>query len=110
MIRKKHPKAHLELSFEDTYGNIRDAVTDRNRACIDRLLSAMQELDIEPKIIAMRGGTDGSYLSTQGVLTPNYFTGALNFHAVSEFLPLSAWESSCQLTLKLVELAVRQSA
>lgn len=110
MIRKKHPRAQLELTFQDTYGNIRDAVTENNRSCIDNLFTGMQELGIPARVIAMRGGTDGSWLSTQGILTPNYFTGALNFHAVSEFLPLSAWKASCQLTLKLVELAVRQSA
>ena len=41
---------------------------------------------IEPKTIAMRGGTDGSFISTLGIPTPNYFTGALNFHSFSEFI------------------------
>ena len=64
----------------------------------------MQELGIEIQDIAMRGGTDGSFLSTRGIPTPNYFTGAENFHSVSEFLPLGAMENSCRTTLKLIEL------
>ena len=52
----------------------------------------------------MRGGTDGSFISTQGIITPNYFTGALNFHSNCEFMPLSAVEKSAQVTLALVDL------
>lgn len=107
MMRLKHPKAKIEITMEDTYGNINDAVTEDNRKCINHLFTAFKELDIEPKVIAMRGGTDGSFISTKGILTPNYFTGAHNFHAACEFLPMSAFEDSCKVTLKLVELAVR---
>ena len=59
---------------------------------------------VEAKTVAMRGGTDGSYISTQGIITPNYFTGALNFHSSCEFMPLSAVEKSTQVTLALVDL------
>ena len=109
LIQRKHPRAQLSLRFEDVYGNIRDAVTETNRGCIDALYRGMDELGITPQVLAMRGGTDGSWLSVQGILTPNYFTGAHNFHAVSEFLPLSSFVLSCRLTLKLVELAVRSA-
>lgn len=107
IIKLKHPKAELRLEVEDVYGNIKDAVTDNNRACIDNIYKAFEELNIEPKTLAMRGGTDGSFISTQGILTPNYFTGAHNFHATSEFLPLKSAVKSCLVTLKLIELAVR---
>ena len=55
----------------------------------------------------MRGGTDGSYISTLGIPTPNYFTGALNFHSVCEFMPMSSWVKSLEVTLKLVELTAK---
>ena len=50
----------------------------------------------------MRGGTDGSYLSVKGVLTPNYFTGAHNFHSRAEFLPMNSWVKSLEVTLELM--------
>ena len=104
LVRAKHPGAEVTLCIEDTYGNIADAIRQDNRACIDYLYNAMEELGIIPKTIAMRGGTDGSYLSSRGILTPNYFTGAHNFHSSAEFLPLNAFENSCRLTLKLISL------
>ena len=89
------------------YGNIADALNDDNRKCVEYIFEAMKELDIEPKDIAMRGGTDGSFISTKGIPTPNYFTGALNFHSNCEFMPMAAVEKSCLMTLKLVELITK---
>ena len=86
--RKKYPRASFELDMSDTYGNIRDALTDENGKAIDYIYEAMKELNITPKTIAMRGGTDGSFISTKGILTPNYFTGGMNFHSPYEFLPI----------------------
>ncbi|MCD8360355.1 MAG: hypothetical protein LUC29_05885 [Acidaminococcaceae bacterium] len=71
------------------------------------MYTAMSELGIKPKTIAMRGGTDGSYISTQGILTPNYFTGGHNFHSNCEFLPLPSLEKSCLMILKLIELIAK---
>lgn len=107
MLKKRHPKAELSIEYAEHYGNINDAISPEDRKCVDYLFTAMNELDIPIKDIAMRGGTDGSYLSTQGIPTPNYFTGAHNFHAVSEFLPMGSIEMSCRTTLKLIELITK---
>lgn len=106
-VKAKNPKAGIELEIVDVYGNIADAICEDNKMCIDYIFEAMKELSIEPKNIAMRGGTDGSFISTKGILTPNYFTGAHNFHSYCEFMPMDAVEKSCLLTLKLVELITK---
>ena len=86
-LRFRHPKAGIEIELSDSYANIADAVRDDNRVGIDYLYDALSTAGVEPKTTAMRGGTDGSYLSVKGILTPNYFTGAHNFHSNCEFLP-----------------------
>ncbi len=106
-LKLRHPKAVIELTMSDTYGNIADAIREDNKKCIDYIYQAMEELEITPKTIAMRGGTDGSFISTKGILTPNYFTGAHNFHSNCEFWPLGAAEKSCLMTLKLIELITK---
>lgn len=55
----------------------------------------------------MRGGTDGSALSARGLVTPNYFTGGLNFHSFAEFLPIPSFLKSLEMTLKILELAAK---
>ena len=103
-MKLRHPKAKLSLELEDDYSNIKDAITPENRKCVDYLFRAMESLDIVPLDIAMRGGTDGSFISTKGIPTPNYFTGAHNFHSSCEFMPMGAVENSCRMTLRLIEL------
>ncbi|MDO5091605.1 MAG: peptidase T [Cardiobacteriaceae bacterium] len=104
-VQARHPRARLRLTIEDTYANIRDAVTDANRHAIDHIFTAMANLGIAPKPFAMRGGTDGSELSARGVLTPNIFTGAHNFHSPNEFLPLKSFEKACEMVIELCRLS-----
>lgn len=106
-LKVRHPRAVISYTQEDVYSNIADAVTPENRSCIDLLYKALEEVGVKAKTIAMRGGTDGSYISTQGIPTPNYFTGAHNFHSVCEFMPMSSWVKSLEVTLKLVELTAK---
>lgn len=101
-LKIRHPKAQIELTMSDSYANIADSVTDDNRSGIDRLYEVFEELGIKANTMPMRGGTDGSFLSTKGLLTPNYFTAGLNFHSRAEMLPLSAWEKSLDVTLALM--------
>lgn len=103
-LQAANPRAKIECDISDTYGNIADAVTDENRVAIDYIYTAMKSLDITPHTIAMRGGTDGSFISTKGILTPNYFTGGHNFHSKFEFLPIPALQKSYQMTMTLIDL------
>ena len=108
-LKKMEPRARVELELVDIYGNIADAVTDENHKAIDYIYDAMKELGITPKTIAMRGGTDGSYISTQKIMTPNYFSGGMNFHSRFEFLPVSSFVKSYEMTMKLLELIVKNA-
>lgn len=106
-LKAMHPKAVIEVRFEDVYENISNNVKPDD-APIAKIYESMAELGIEPKTYAMRGGTDGSCLSARGIVTPNYFTGAHNFHSRDEFWPLESGEKSVMLTLKLIEKAMAQ--
>lgn len=103
-LKNMHPRAKIDITIEDVYENISNNVTAEDKP-IAMLYKACDELGIKPNTIAMRGGTDGSALSAKGLVTPNYFTGGLNFHSYAEFLPIDALEKSCRMTLKLIELA-----
>ncbi|ERK15610.1 peptidase T [Serratia fonticola] len=105
-IAAQYPTARVEYLISDTYSNISNAITDDRRA-IDLIFAALAELNIEPKVIPMRGGTDGAALSSKGLLTPNFFTGAHNFHSRFEFLPLKSFEASYNVALTLCKLAAK---
>ena len=101
--KRLEPRAKIELTIEDVYGNIADSIKD-DRFAIDVIYEAMKNLNIEPKTISMRGGTDGSALSVKGLLTPNYFTGAHNFHSIYEFLPIPSFHKSLETTLEIIRI------
>jgi len=102
-----NPMAKIKYIIEDVYGNIFDSIKD-DKTAIDVLYTAMGNLNIEPKTISMRGGTDGSALSVKGLITPNYFTGALNFHSMYEFLPISSFNRSLDMTLEIIKIVLNK--
>lgn len=103
-IEEKYPRAKVHYSITDVYSNIKQAMGNDTTA-LDLLYKAFEDNSIVANVIPMRGGTDGSALSKRGIFTPNYFTGALNFHSRFEFLPLSAFEKSYAVTKSLCLLA-----
>lgn len=102
-----YPTGKVTCTIDDQYHNINDYLGDDSRPA-DLLLSALRTLGIQPKPIPMRGGTDGSALSQRGLPTPNFFTGAYNFHSRFEFLPVLAFEKSFEVALMICTLAARE--
>ncbi|MFQ1017489.1 peptidase T [Gilliamella sp. BG7] len=105
-ISRKYPKATIKCKITDVYSNIANHLGN-DRRCIDLIYQSFEHFNIQPNTIAMRGGTDGSALSAKGLTTPNYFTGAHNFHSCYEFLPLSSFLKSFEITMKIIELSAK---
>jgi len=99
-----HPRAKVTCAIEDSYSNIA-ASLGNDRSCLDLLERGFGELGITPRIMPLRGGTDGSALSLRGIPTPNYFTGGLNFHSRFECLPVPSFVLAYRLTERLCGLA-----
>lgn len=106
LIAQAHPTAKVEFEVTDVYSNISNAIGEDCRA-VDLIFEAMKQAGVTPKPTPMRGGTDGAALSAKGILTPNFFTGAHNFHSRFEFLPLKSFEASYNVALQLCLLAAR---
>ena len=71
---------------------------------VDIASQAMKNLDIEPKISPIRGGTDGSQLSYMGLPTPNIFTGGENFHGKYEFISVDNMVKATNVIIEIVKL------
>jgi tripeptide aminopeptidase len=102
--RETHPRANITCAITDVYRNIAAALAQdpRPMALLEKAFAAV---GVPPIRLSMRGGTDGSALSARGLPTPNYFTGALNFHSRFECLPLSAFHDAYLVTERLCMLA-----
>ena len=65
---------------------------------------AMKLAGVTPKVVPIRGGTDGAQLSFKGLPCPNIFAGGLNFHGKFEFVPVRAMEKASQVIVEIARL------
>ncbi len=105
-IRSSYPSGNVRHQVTDTYRNIATSLQHDDRA-VSLLFDVMDELGINKKLMPMRGGTDGAVLSARGIPTPNFFTGACNFHSRYEFLPIPAFEKSLEVAMGICRLAAK---
>ncbi len=71
---------------------------------VDIAGQAMKNLDIEPVIQPVRGGTDGSQISFMGLPTPNLFTGGENFHGKFEYISINNMEKAAKVIVEISRL------
>ena len=69
----------------------------------ERALKAIKDAGIVPKIIPIRGGTDGARLSFDGIPCANLFTGGHNFHGPYEYIPLESMEKAVEVIVNIVK-------
>jgi tripeptide aminopeptidase len=65
---------------------------------------AMIKAGVEPRINAIRGGTDGARLSWEGLPCPNIFTGGLNYHGPYEYIPVSSMVKAVEVIQNICEM------
>lgn len=98
----------IKVSMKDQYYNMAEIIKDDFRS-VDVAKEAMKELDIDPHIAPIRGGTDGSKISFMGLPTPNLFAGGENFHGRYEFVALESMEKAVDVVLKIAELTTKKA-
>lgn len=84
-------RVHVEIKQQ--YRNMAEVVSAYPEI-IDAVLDTYRELKIEPRVLAIRGGTDGAQLSFRGLPCPNLGTGGYCCHSVNEFVVVSQMERS----------------
>lgn len=102
-----HPDCYIELIMEDSYYNMREKIVEYPHI-LDIAQQAMRDCNIEPKMKAIRGGTDGAQLSFMGLPCPNIFTGGYNYHGKHEFVTLDGMEKAVQVIVRIAELTAKE--
>ncbi len=107
-INAQYPYAVIDVDIYDQYYNMKQVIEKDMRA-VDLAKKAMEELDIEPLIYPIRGGTDGSKISFMGIPTPNIFAGGENMHGRYEFVAVESMVKAVETIIKIVSLNVKES-
>lgn len=110
---RKETMGFLAQSLNDTYGagtvsvEIRDQYRNMEEILADHpeiteaACDAFRAEGIEPRVLAVRGGTDGANLSFLGIPCPNIGTGGHNYHGEQEYLVVEEMETALSAGLRL---------
>ena len=85
IINEKYKSQLVKVDVHDEYYNMKKVI-EPVMYVIELAKKSMLEADVIPKIVPIRGGTDGAKLSYMGLPTPNIFTGGANFHGIYEYI------------------------
>lgn len=92
---------------KDQYYNMKEKVVPVMHI-VDIAEQAMKQLNIEPIIKPIRGGTDGCQLSYMGLPCPNIFAGGHNFHGKYEYVPVESMQKAVEVIVRIAEITAKK--
>jgi tripeptide aminopeptidase len=107
-VQPLHPRARIELEIRESYRNMRDGL-EKDPRVTECLWEATRRAGLTPQWVPIRGGTDGSRLTEQGLPTPNIFTGGQNYHGLTEWLSVDGMEKAVTTVVHLAQIWVEKS-
>ncbi|EOI01739.1 peptidase T [Enterococcus moraviensis ATCC BAA-383] len=102
IINQPFDQERVQIDLFDQYYNMGEVI-EKDMSIIELAKNAMIELNIDPLIEPVRGGTDGSKISYLGIPTPNIFAGGENMHGRFEFVSLQSMEKATDVIVKIAE-------
>ena len=77
---------------------------DENKTPLEIVEKALINKNIKPIKKPIRGGTDGSLLTENGVPTPNIFTGMQNVHGPLEWISSTDMSLATEVMIEIIKL------
>lgn len=101
-LNEKYGEGTVVVELEDSYYNMKEKLADHMHL-VTSACESMKELGIEPKVMPIRGGTDGASLTYEGLPCPNLCTGGANYHSRFEYVSVDAMEKTTELLVALAK-------
>lgn len=100
-IDRRYGAGTAVLTLRDSYYNMKEKIAPC-MFLIENAKKAMESVGVTPKVVPIRGGTDGARLSFEGLPCPNLCTGGENFHGRFEYIPADDMETITNLLAQLM--------
>lgn len=107
-IKAEYGTGAISVELNDQYYNMGEKISPVMEI-VDVAKEVMISLNIDPLIIPVRGGTDGSQLSYMGMPTPNVFTGGENYHGKYEYISVDVMEKSTEVLKGIIQSFEKQA-
>ena len=101
-LNKVYGDGTVDVAVTDTYRNISEALEGRFEI-VEAVAEAMRMEGVAPFYTPMRGGTDGTILSFEGIPCPNICIGGHNFHSRYEYVPVQSMEKISAILVDIVK-------
>ncbi len=98
-----HPGSTMEYAVREQYRNMKE-VLDLHPKIVESARKAIELAGIKPRMVPIRGGTDGSRLSFMGLPCPNLFTGMQGIHSKTEWVSVQDMEKAVEVLVNLVQV------
>ena len=102
-MNEKYGEGTVELEITDSYYNMEEKILPHMHL-IENAKKAIAQAGLEPRIVPIRGGTDGARLSFMGLPCPNLGTGGFNFHGPCELITVEKMDQSVQVILNILKI------
>lgn len=102
-LNKKYGEGTVQVEIRDSYRNMIEQIRPHQHL-VDNAFEAIRRTGVEPRAVAIRGGTDGARLSFMGLPCPNLGTGGGNFHGTLEYCCIDEMDLAVRCMRNLVEL------
>lgn len=99
-MNEKYGEGTVVIDMKDSYYNMKEII-EQHMHLIENAKAAMEENDVCPLVVPIRGGTDGARLSFMGLPCPNLCTGGHNFHGRFEYICVESMEKIVDILLTL---------
>ena len=80
------------------------SVLDKYPDVTANAMKAIEDAGLKVRQMAVRGGTDGSQLSLNGLPTPNIFAGEQNYHSRYEWVSVQDMLKSAEVIVRLSQI------
>jgi len=104
----KYPEVKITIDVKENYKNMKE-VLKNHPELTNNAMEAARRAGLKPFLKPIRGGTDGSRLTFEGLPTPNLFTGGTNFPGKMEFNSRRGLEKSTETLINLVQIFAEKS-
>lgn len=102
-LNEAYDEDTVTIKITDTYYNMAKILKE-HKEVTDRIIKAMDKLNIKAKAHPIRGGTDGAKLSFNGLPCPNLPTGGTNLHSVYECVSINQMDTCAKIILNILTL------
>ncbi len=101
LINAKYGPGTAELTIHEQYRNMAERLK-HSMGIVELAKRAIRQAGLEPKLVPIRGGTDGAQLTYRGLLCPNIGTGGYCCHGPYEHICVEDMDLAVEIITNIV--------